>query len=213
MTLTYAAFLSTVQGLLNDSSGEVWTATKVLPFATVANRQVQREFATRNIPTNKIRSSAITITSGTTSIATTTLTDMIAPYQIWEKTSGMTDATYLLMDAVDDLPWRDQTNNLTQWVWEGGVIKFVGATEDKQIVVSYECELSDITTGGSFTIPNSPDSVAFYTAAMCARTKGDRAMASDYDAQARDIIDKTANQSVRAQQFNIRRRKAYGSIR
>lgn len=135
MSVQLSVVLTTARTLLNDDAQTNWTDAALIPKAQQAHKELQIKLRRAAAPVMKNFFEA-TINASTTSIASPP-TDLVAPIQLWETTVGGAVNTYALMTEADPLPNVIPTGTLTWWAWIDEVVTFIGATANRQILMSY----------------------------------------------------------------------------
>ena len=109
------------------------------------------------------------------------------------------------------LPNFQPGNYLRMWEWREDTIQLVGATQEITVRIRYEKQLPSLVLGTDpVQIRAAVDPLAYFVAAMAARSRGARALAEDMLLAAQAGIDKLIERYVRPEQFKGRRRKPYG---
>ena len=100
------------------------------------------------------------------------------------------------------------------WEWLEDKVNLVGATQAITVRVRYEKVLPALCAGTDpVQIRSSTDPLGYGTAAMVARSSGQRALALDLMAAAADATAKLIERYVRPEQYKARRRRPYGPKR
>lgn len=195
------------------------TSAYLAPYIKAAYREVQRRLATggATIATNQ-QDVALPAAATTLSLTTTpALTaDFVAPYRLWEKASTDSASAFIEMRGVEELPFRDQTTMLQQWMWLGGVIKFVGATQANTVRVEYESTLAlpagTPADNTDLVIPGIEDPMAWYAASHATMPR-DPTFSSACKGRFDESFAEFQKRFTTANQFVPARRRAYGLAR
>lgn len=210
--------LNLARSLANDAAGAVFSDAVLLPFLNSAYRALQRELAESGV---SVLVSQIDIdlplTDGVTNtvisdVSTPQLpTDLLAPHQLWEQTTGSTDIFSPMEKITGGLPNFQPAARLRMWEWREDTIQLIGATQETTVRIRYEKSLPAIVLGTDpLQIRSSIDPLAYAVAAMAARSRGAQALAADMFALAENAAEKLIERYVRPEQFKGRRRKPYG---
>lgn len=214
MSYTAATVMDRAAALLNDSSLSIFTYVAQIPYLNVALDELQELFEENNIPsTNKV-SAVIPITTGTVTLdgAAGLPSDLVEIQSLGERTTGTTD-TFIPMIRVEFLPQTlVQTMQLIYWAWIGEVIKFIGATSDRDVELNYIASLFSTITASTDTISaiNSRSFLAYRTAALCAEFIGENPeRAESLNADAILALSRTLNISTKGRQSIVTRRRPF----
>jgi hypothetical protein len=223
---TAGQITSLVRSLLNDSQGNLFTDTLLLPYLNSAYRKVQR--AIGNVGAGGfIQDDVLLVVAAVAqqdpslqvSITDATAppnqlpTDLLVPLKIWECPSGSSDDFAEMVDLTrhGGLPSRDQDVNLSVWEWRADGLWFVGATQDTQIRLRYLKAYPDFTDSTSpVLVRNAQEALAYATAALAGWARGSP-LAEKWDDAATDAIEDLVNAAVRREQQSQRRRRPYSS--
>lgn len=174
MISTLAQVKTRVLSLLDDPNGQTFVDSIVLPAVGEALDVLQSALVFYEIPRSKVVV-AYTLAANTTSFspADAGITDCGEIIELRERQSGSTNK-YVHIDEVDDLPQRDETQILGQWEWRGDSFWFVGATEARQIWISYfstieqPTDLDSTSTG----VDGALNVLSLYAAGVAGPRKG-----------------------------------------
>jgi hypothetical protein len=223
---TAGQITSLVRSLLNDSQGNLFTDTLLLPYLNSAYRKVQRAIA--NVGAGGfIQDDALLVVTAVAqqdpslqvSITDATAppnqlpTDLLVPLKIWERPNGSSDDFAEMVDLTrhGGLPSRDQDVNLSVWEWRADGLWFLGATQDTQIRLRYLAAYPDFTDSTSVVlVRNAQEALAYATAALAGWARGSP-LAEKWDDAATDAIEDLVSAAVRREQQSVRRRRPYSS--
>jgi hypothetical protein len=223
---TAGQITSLVRSLLNDSQGNLFTDTLLLPYANSAYRKVQRAIGNaggggfiQDDVLLVVTAVAETDTSLQASITDATAppnqlpTDLLVPVKIWERPNLSTDDFLEMVDLSQHggLPSRPQDITLSVWEWRADGIYFIGATQDTQIRLRYSKAYPDLTDSTSpVLVRNAQEAIAYATAALAAWSRGSP-LAERWDQAAADAIEDLVVAAVRREQQSSRRRRPYSA--
>jgi hypothetical protein len=167
--------------LLNDAAKTDYTYAVQLPFVAMALDELQEIFEQNNIPVTNEVTAGITIPAGVKEIGYQTLpalpNNLIEIQQLWEQqTTG--SSGYIPMTKMEFLPHyleNQLTSNLVYWAWEGGLVKFLGATLDVQIKFDYISSIFPryITENTIITVNNTKSFLSYRTGGLIAEFSGE----------------------------------------
>jgi hypothetical protein len=219
MAFLASACMLRAAGLLNDQSQTTYTNVNLLPYIQMAMLRLESEFHLNDLPVTSEETAALTIAIGANLTAASTPaipTDLIHPYDMWEKPTGSTVDNYVIMEQVRELPNRLPDTTLNEWQWRDGEIYFVGATVAVDVKLTYEKKLYTTTFAANQSITQDDFELylAAQTAAFAALILGGNSELSQAnqmmaDNQLKNII---ANRVKEGQNLPVRRR-AYGFYR
>jgi hypothetical protein len=223
---TAGQITSLVRSLLNDSQGNLFTDTLLLPYANSAYRKVQRAIGNaggggfiQDDVLLVVTAVAETDTSLQVSITDATAppnqlpTDLLVPVKIWERPNLSTDDFLEMVDLSQHggLPSRAQDVTLSVWEWRADGIYFIGATQDTEIRLRYSKAYPDLMDSTSpVLVRNAQEAIAYATAALAAWSRGSP-LAERWDQAATDAIEDLVITAVRREQQSSRRRRSYSS--
>ena len=207
---TLATPIALAQALLDDVEVSVFTEAVLLPVLNSAWRELQTELAQNGVKSQVVTVSNLAAAANAT-VITTPPSDMILPYEMWERKNGTTDE-FVPVQLVDDIPDEDLTEELRWWKWENGAVGFLGATVARDIKLQYEKAQADFTAAANtIPIPYAEDFLAWTAAALMARSRGQRDLYRDYREESRLKLDNLLRLHVRGNQRLPRRQRAYGA--
>src|SRR5712692_12022413 len=213
-----------VRSLLNDSQGNLFTDTLLIPYVNASYRKVQRALANAGSGTFLVDDillvvPAVAAVDSSVQVSITDATappnqlpsDLLYPVKLWERASGSADNFRELADLSGHggLPSRPQGATLDVWEWRGDGLYFLGATQDTQVRLRYRKaypDLSDATSG--VLIRNAQEALAYCAAAMAALARGSP-LAEKWDAAGMDAIEDLIVATARREQQSVRRRRPY----
>ncbi len=221
---TAGQITSLIRSLLNDSQGNLFTDSVLMPYANAAYRSVQRAlgnagaggFLTDNL---LIIVPALAAVDPSVQVSITDATpppnqlptDLLAPAKIWERPSGSSQEFIEMVDLTrhGGLPSRPQGVTLSVWEWRGDGIYFLGATRDTQIRVRYLKAFPDLADATSpVLVRNAQEAIAYSAAAMAAWARGSP-LAEKWDDAAVDATEDLVRAAVRREQHSARRRRPF----
>jgi hypothetical protein len=211
------------RALLNDSAGVVFTDTLLLPLLNSAYRGLQRELSENGVSVLAEQQDIELDPNSGTGITNTEIsdvsspqlpTDCLMPHTLWERATSNTTDVFMPMEKFTsggDMLNLQPSTYMRLWEWREDKINLIGATQSITIRVRYEKVLPILTLGTDpIQIRSSTDPLAFATAALAARSRGQRALAADLVGAAQGATENLIERYVRPEQLKGRRRKPYG---
>jgi hypothetical protein len=211
------------RALLNDSAGVVFTDTLLLPLLNSAYRGLQRELSENGVSVLAEQQDIeldLNISNGVTNTEISDVsspqlpTDCLVPHMLWERATPNTTDVFVPMEKFmsgGDMLNLQPSTYLRLWEWREDKINLIGATQSITVRVRYEKVLPLLTVGTDpVMIRSSTDPLAFATAALAARSRGQRALAADLVGAAQMATENLIERYVRPEQLKGRRRRPYG---
>lgn len=223
-SLTAAEVMDSSASLMNDTLKTVYTYTAQIPYLNMALKELQEHFELNNISVTSQTSTPITITTGTTAItpfdgegtgaAPHYPQDLVEIQGIYERLAGTTNPFIPLVKreffphSLDDL----RTESLMYWIWEDQIIKFLGATTDREVKIDYIKTLFPRITNQAAVIGvMNVETFLFYrTAALCTRFIGENPDRSEeLNTYAQMSLDRVTGIGIKSKQAITTRRKPF----
>lgn len=135
MSVQASVVLATARTLLNDDAATNWTDAALIPKLQQAHKELQIKLRRAAAPVMKNQYTEILAASVTAFV--TPPTDLVAPIQLWETSSGGAVNTYALMTEADPLPNVVPTTTMIWWSWKDEIVTFIGASAIRQILMLY----------------------------------------------------------------------------
>lgn len=181
MISTTAQVRDRVINLLDDPLQATFRDAIVLPAVGEALDALQSAMVFYEIPRSKVVVT-YTLPAFTTSVdpATMGIADCGEIIELRERRSGSTDR-YAHIGECDDLPQRPQVNILGEWEWRGDAFWFVGATEARQLWLSYFSTIEQpVDFSGSTGVDGALSFLSLYAAGVAGPRKGYDELAAGY---------------------------------
>lgn len=181
MISTTAQVRNRVIALLDDPTQAVFTDAIVLPAVGEAIDALQSALVFYEIPRSKVVVT-YTLPALTTSVspATMGIADMGEIIELRERRSGSSDY-YTHVYECDDLPQRPQVETLGNWEWRGDQFWFVGATQARQLWLSYfETTEQPTDFTGTTGVDGALSFLSLYAAGVAGPRKGYDELAAAY---------------------------------
>lgn len=213
--------ITTVAGLMNDSSQSEYTNAACLQFFNLSLDELQELYEQNGIPATNETSKPISIPAGIHSIGFDTTpalpSDLIEIQELWESTSGLDQ--WVPVTKKETLPHYLQDNvpisMFLIWAWEHGRIELIEANTAIDLKIDYICKLfntpiliKDINVNLPYT--NIKTYLEYKTAALCAMFIAEnesRALA--LDALAGTALNRALGIPIKGMQSITTRRKPF----
>lgn len=204
------------RGLLNDTNAQIFTDAVLLTYAQVALNELAEIYEDNGLPLTDKLSSILTITTVMFDIGgpsgPSLPVDLVEVESIYERTAG-TVSDFQEMQKRYFLPETTTlTSYLMYWVWQGQIIKFLGATNNIEVRLEYVANIFPKIIDGNTVINviNCLNALAFRTAALAAEFVGenpDRALSLNNQGSA--AVDRLVNLSIRSEQGITTRKRPF----
>lgn len=182
MISTFAQVKTRVLNLLDDPNSATFTDAIVLPAVGEAIDALQGALVFYEIPKSKVVIT-YTVPALTTMVDPSTMgiADLGEVIELRERRAGSTDR-YTHVDECDDLPQRPQVTALLNWEWRGDAFWFVGATEAREIWLSYFSTTEQPTAldASSTGVDGALSFLSLYAAGVAGPRKGYDELAAAY---------------------------------
>jgi hypothetical protein len=133
---------------------------------------------------------------------------------LWERATANTTDIFVPMEKFmsgGDMLNLQPSSYLRLWEWREDKVNLIGATQSITVRIRYEKTLPLLTLGTDpVQIRSSTDPLAFATAALAARSRGQRALAADLVGAAQMATENLIERYVKPEQVKGRRRRPYG---
>jgi hypothetical protein len=217
-----------IRAMMNDTPGNVFTDTVLIPYIQSSYRRVQRKLAIAGSSlfiTDNIQLVIAAVPSAQQGIGTQVVlndaseppnqlpSNLLQPLKISERPNLSTQGFVEMTDRTmhDGLPLRIQGQTLRDWEFRTDGVYFVGATQDTEIDMRYTAALPDLEGPTDYVmIRFSQEAIAYGAAALAGGARGSplaQTYADEQDAADEDLIA----YFTRQQQHVGRRRRPYGS--
>jgi len=197
--------------LLSDPGKITFTYVLQLPFLMIAWDELQEELVANDIAdVEEKTSTAITVTALTVELSSPPA-DLLFPIKLWERAVGGAEEDWVEMDEQEVDPADPKMVNLDVWYWEENLIKFRGATTNRQIKIHYQKDLA-VIAGESTIIPvtNAKSFLSHRTAALVAETRGNKLRSASLHARGDYFLAKLTSTKVKDMQDGPVRPRRYG---
>ena len=197
---------------LNDTTGNQWNNTTLLPYLKLAWDELSIELQSRDIMVMNESSAVLPVDIGTDVILPPA--DMITPFHIMERPRGGSDSDFAMMTPSTWESISEMSNtNLGYWTWREQQIYFPKHTADVDIYIHYLSGLFEIEDENAvLQINNCRVVLAKRAAALAARYGNSNPTRADLlDQEAMYFIQKMTGIEVKTKQNTQGvRRRGYG---
>jgi hypothetical protein len=197
--------------LLTDPNKITFTYAMQLPYLKIAWRELQEALVLNGVAdVDEKFTIPQTITAGTKEW-TAQPVDLLIPIAMWENDVGGIVQNFDAMIEREAEPTEPMGPTLDVWWFAEAIIKFRGATTNRDVILKYQRELTAIASENTLIpIPGSMSFLAFRTAGIIARARGQRTRADDLDRDASLHQSQLLSTKVNNEQINPVRPKRYG---
>lgn len=221
---TLATVTAKVRALLNDLDVQEYSDSFLVTYVGMAQSQLDGYLRSKGIERYRLEAN-VTVPAGITVLNLTTTpplpADFVQPVVLHERRSGSTraDEWVGMVQVRTDLPNLPTSERLGVWSWQGGSIRFLGATTDRQVQIDYLNVPAEVALPTDvLPMVDSAEALAYLTASIVCSAKGADAAAATFYAgpapnvrpggylQARENLYATA---MRQKQRRVLRRKFY----
>ncbi len=214
--------LNLARALMNDSAGNVFTDTLLMPLLNSAYRGLQRELAQNGVSVMAEQQDIdldVDSTTGTTNVEISDVsnpqlpTECLMPHMLWERAAENATDVFIPMQKFTSgggMLNLQPSTYLKLWEWREDKINLIGATQAITVRIRFEKLLPLLTVGTDpVQIRSATDALGFATAALAARSRGARALAQDLLGTAQMATEQMIERYVRPEQTKGRRRMPY----
>lgn len=209
MTVLLSTILPKSAALCNDPSQTVYTNDKLLPFAKMVNADFLLNLASNGMPLIEEEVASAVVSAGAV-VYPSQPADLIIPIELSERAYGSTGLYVPMVKRAWD-PEEAKSTILRYWSWREGIIKFLGATTNRQVKLRYQKTVNAIESVSS-AIPadQAEQFFVFKIAEYASRFLGENPSRADaLFGQAEMALNQFLNTEVRKTQNIPVRRPAY----
>ncbi|MBI4872714.1 MAG: hypothetical protein HY814_14240 [Candidatus Riflebacteria bacterium] len=217
MADTLGTATAKVRALLGDLDAQQYDDAFLVSYVGMAQSQLDLRLAAKGIERYRLQQT-VTVPAGVTALTTTSTpplpSDLIQPIVLHERRSGSMNANeWTAMTQIrEDLPNVEASESLGVWSWQGGAIRFVGATTGREVQIDYVTAPVEVALL-SDTLPssNTAEAVAFLACALVMLPAGELEMHGTFLALYEREFTKLYEMGIRQKQRRPGRRKFYSS--
>lgn len=130
--------LKSARVYLNDNNSISWSDDILMPLLREAHGELIQELDVNGIGVLKHETIVLTLTAGSLNLGSNQPFNMLEPISLMERTPGSSNNFFQEMIKVNFLPLVVQDQILTFWSWNNEIIRFIGATQDRDILLRYK---------------------------------------------------------------------------
>lgn len=206
MSYTAGQVMDDAAAALNDFNKSLYTYDVQLPYLKMANRDLDQSLQLIGHPITMMNEAIIPVLAG--AVELTLPASFFLPISLAERKPGTTESFTDMTQT--RFASGTQGSSLGVWDFRHNCINFVGATQDREVKLSYWRTLPEIQSDASQLFVNGGRNyLAFRTAAMCAAFIGQNELqASILNNEAGAAIDKLESLFIKNRQVHrVRRRR------
>ncbi len=216
--MTAADIMDASASLLNDTAKSQFTYVAQIPYLNIAQRELQEECESNNVPMSNETSAVIPIAIGVKTIGDVTgpalPSDLIEIQGIYERLTGGNE-DFQQVTRVEFLPlYVEVFEDLVYFSWIGQIIRFLGATSPRDVKINYIGAVLPTVTASTDTIKlfNALSFLSYRTASLCAQFIGEnKERADDLNVFARLGLDRFLNINTKGRQSIFTRHRPFMS--
>lgn len=141
MSLAIAA-LKSARVYLNDINAITWSDSILMPILQEAHGELVQELERFSLPVIFNQSAVIFVPAFAINLGANQPLLLVEPLSVMERVPGSDMDSFIDMTQVTFIPLEDQTQELRWWAWLGQVITFLGATDDREIMLRFKGSLA-----------------------------------------------------------------------
>ena len=123
---------------LSDVNGITWSDSLLMPFLQEAFNEYLMESNNNRLPTLRLQTGVMSIPPMATSLVGQQPTNLLNPISMLEGDPGTDPDMFVDMIRTRFLPYTDPQNWLIYWSFNNETINFVGATQQRSVILRYE---------------------------------------------------------------------------
>ena len=207
--------VTSVQALLNDQIGQVFTFAVQKPYINIAIRELREVMEANNVSMTNAVETGILIPAGTTEINPVNMpADLIEIQQLLERVQG-SGTDYIAMRRMEFLPSIvTQIAYLVFWTYQDQKVKFIGATSDIELKMNYVADRMPLINNevDRIALINCDSFLQYRTAGLCAQFIGEnKERADDLNSYAVLALDRFLLVNVKGKQSIFVRRRPFNA--
>ena len=215
MADTLATVTGKVRALLNDLDVQEYQDSVLLPYVGMAQSRLDAFLRSKGIERYRLEAT-VTVPAGVKALTLTSTpplpADFVQPVVLHERAAGSTLVSDWrgMVQVREDLANTEQRELLGFWAWQGGAIRFAGATANREVQIDYLTVPPEVALPtDALPMIDSAEAVALLTAALVCGAKGAEAAKAGFErdyARERENLYATA---IRQKQRRVLRREVY----
>lgn len=129
--------LKSARSFLGDDNALTWSDSVLVPKLAEAHRELVLELELYGIPVTRVTAGPFTVTAGAKDLGLNQPADIVEPTSMLERAVGGAMDDFVSMIELPSVPELTPVSNLIYWAWEQEKIKFVGATQNREVLLKY----------------------------------------------------------------------------
>lgn len=217
MADTLGTVTAKTRALLGDLDVQLYDDAFLVTYVGMAQSQLDLRLAEKGIESYRLQAT-VTVPAGTVTLTKTTSpalpADFVQPIVLHERLSGSTNANdWSAMTQIrEDIPNTDRGDSLGLWSWQGGAIRFIGATTAREVQIDYWSAPAEVALlTDALPVFDSSEAVAYLTASLVTQAAGELEMAQAFYGGYDREFAKLYGIAIRQMQRRPQRRKFYSS--
>jgi hypothetical protein len=225
---TAGSITSLARSFLNDVAQNWATDTVLLPYLNTSYRTLQRKVANAGgggfveddillvlaaVPANLVDPGTQAVINDATAPPNQLPQNLLVPLTLWER-PNLSAQNFVQMTNLTEkggLPSRSQGTTLGVWEWRTDGLYFIGATQDTQLRMRYQCAYPDLVGPNDFVlVRGSQEALGYMTAGLAGLARGSP-LADKMETLSTDSQEDVILENVRVNQVSPVRRRAYSS--
>lgn len=215
MADTLATVTAKVRAHLNDLDVQQYTDSYLVTYVGMAQSQLDQWLASKGCDRYRIEAT-VTVLAGTKVVNFTTSPALPADFQqpivLHERKAGSTSANdwRAMVQVREDLPNLEPREILGFWSWQGGAIRFLGATTNREVQLDYLNVPAEVALPTDvLPVSDSAEAVAYKTAELVTHAAGELEMSQSFERKYLKAADNIYSLAMRQKQRRVLRRPFY----
>ena len=134
--------LKSARVYLGDINGISWPDSILMPMLQEAHGELVQECERFSLSVILNQSAILLVNAGDLTLGANQPATLVEPISIMERIPGSDMESFEPMLRLTFIPLQDQSEELQYWAWLGQVITFLGATQDREILLRYKGSIS-----------------------------------------------------------------------
>src|ERR1017187_3421677 len=127
---------------LGDINGISWPDSILMPILQEAHGELVQECERFSLSVILNQSAILLVNAGDLTLGANQPATLVEPISIMERIPGSDLESFEPMLRLTFIPLQDQSEELQYWAWLGQIITFLGATQDREILLRYKGSIS-----------------------------------------------------------------------
>lgn len=215
MADTLATVTAKARAHLNDLDVQQYTDSFLVTYVGMAQSQLDQWLASKGIERYRYEGT-VTVPPGVKVVSPTTTPslpgDCRQPIVLHERPTGSTSADDWrgMVQVREDLPNAEPREILGFWCWQGGAIRFIGATASREVQIDYLSVPPEVALPTDvLPVIDSAEAVAYKTAELVTHAAGELEMAQSFERKYLKAANDLYTLAIRQKQRRVLRRPFY----